>query len=452
MTTRHEQMTLPRRRFLRTLGAGTALWPFIPALDRFAEAQPRVGSPRRFVAWYYFLGTWPPAFWPTDPDSPTGSEVLAALDPVKSHVLPMRGLNMTTFGGGPPHFNGCLGAFTASYYENKLVGLGPAAKDPAVAGKGTSLDQYLGERIGTATPFAKLTLTAKPGKGPDSGSDEVPTRLAYKAVQAEGDPKAVFDRLFSNLRVAASPDLDRIRDERRSVIDLVRADLQALAPRLGAGERYKVEQHLAGLRETERRLQDVRIPGVGCQPPSLDPGATATGAAGSPARARALLDIVAAAFSCDLVRSVSLHMGFNELPWLSMSNYHGDSHGPPPPGNTGWVKAATRISAWQYGQVSYLAQKLAAMREGGGSVLDNTVILTGSDVAEGNAHTYKDIPYVIVGRGGGFFKTGRFLQLPTQGTNRLFTSICHAMGFDDVTRYGDIDRDKGQGPLTALSA
>lgn len=449
---RHVAASIPRRAFLRSLSAGTVLWPFIPGIDRLAEAQmrPGVGAPRRFVAWYYFCGTWPAAMWPTDGANPTGSEVLAGLEPVKAYVLPMQGLNMTTGGGGPPHFNGCLGAFTGSFYENKLVGLGPVSKDPAVAGKGTSLDQYLGKRIGSATPFSNLALIARSSKGADNGNDEVPTRLDYKAVSPERDPKAAFDRLFVNLKVAGQPGLDRIRAERKSVIDLVRAELSSLQPRLGTGERYKVDQHLAGLRSIEQRLQGTAVASRGCQPPALESNLDFTNPALGSARAKAMIDIVAAAFSCDLVRSVSLNMGFDNLPWLKVSQLHGDSHGSP--GDPNWAKEATRVSAWQYTQVSYLAQKLAALSDGAGSVLDNTVILTASDVSEGNSHNDKSIPYVIVGRGGGFFKTGRALQFPSQGTNRLFTSICNAMGFDDVTRYGDTDTvAKGSGPLTALS-
>ncbi len=444
----HQRASLPRRRFLRGLAAGTVLWPFLPGLDRFALAAP---PPRRFVAWYYFLGTWPKSFWPTDPANPTSSPVLAPLAPFAAQTMPVMGVKSTTCDGcGPPHFAGTMGAFTGSYFENMLVGLGPAAKDAGVAGRGSSLDHYLGDRVGSATPFSKLTLQAANRNGADNPPNEIPSLLNYQAIPAERSPRAAFDRLFANVG-AATGGMDRLRSERKSVIDVVRADLAALGPKLGVKERYKVDQHLSALRAIESRMDGVKATGGVCQRPALDLTVPADKAAAQAVNAKAFMDIMAMAFACDLTRVVGFNMGLNELPWLGEGNFHGFTHGAP--NDPVMIKQLVKISTWHHEQLAYFAGKLKAISEGGQTVLDNTTILTSTDVSEPNAHSKTDMPHVVLGGGGGFLRSGRLVQLPPNSpSNRLFVTMCHAMGFTDVQRYGDTHTlDKGTGPLAALS-
>ena len=102
-------------------------------------------------------------------------------------------------------------------------------------------------------------------------------------------------------------------------------------------------------------------------------------------------------------------------------------------------------------QIAYMLDGLAAVSEPDGStVLDNTLLLWGNELGVGNTHTYMNIPWVIAGGAGGYFKMGRYLQYQDQPHNNLLISICHAMGLQDVTTFGDPTLSTG--PLSGLTA
>jgi hypothetical protein len=107
-----------------------------------------------------------------------------------------------------------------------------------------------------------------------------------------------------------------------------------------------------------------------------------------------------------------------------------------------------KINAWHAGQVAYILDKLAATTEvSGGSMLDNTVVLWGNELGVGNSHTYQNIPWVLTG--GGYFRTGRYLQYKDQNHNNLLVSVCHALGLTDTTTFGIPELCSG--PLSGLT-
>lgn len=143
-----------------------------------------------------------------------------------------------------------------------------------------------------------------------------------------------------------------------------------------------------------------------------------------------LMDIVAASVKCDVARAITVDLiddsGGNSLtfPWLSISSpdYHAIAHAS---ANAQKVP----IDTWYYTQVANLVGQLAANPEGAVTSLDNTVILVCNDMNEGSNHDVRGLPYLIIGSGGGFFKTGTCVQLPANvPNNQLLTSVCHAMG------------------------
>ena len=210
--------------------------------------------------------------------------------------------------------------------------------------------------------------------------------------------------------------------------------------------------------------------GEGPGPPRLDPGAgdAAAGDAARPRRRPAprpritptglsftnsnntnypmqvqfMADLVAAAVICGKARAVTMDLidngGGNSLtfPWLSISSpdFHAIAH----KGSADYVNK-TKIDQWFWqAAVARVVSKLAAVTEGSGTVLDNTVILVSNDMSEGSFHDVRNIPYTIIGSGGGFFKTGRMVTLATNvPNNHLLTSVLHALGMTSVTGVGD---------------
>ena len=153
-------------------------------------------------------------------------------------------------------------------------------------------------------------------------------------------------------------------------------------------------------------------------------------------------DIVAAAVICGKSRAVTMDLidngGGNSLtfPWLSIPSpdFHAIAH----QGSMNYTEKSV-IDQWFYQAcVAEVVGKLAAVTEGNATVLDNTVILVCNDMSEGAAHYVGQIPFVMIGSGGGFFKTGRLVTFPNQvPNNQLLTSILHAMGMTSVTGVGD---------------
>jgi hypothetical protein len=176
--------------------------------------------------------------------------------------------------------------------------------------------------------------------------------------------------------------------------------------------------------------------------------------AAQPEVLKAQMDNAVAALTCDLTRSVVLQLGRGgsdaTYPWLGLNdNHHGWTHSAP--GDAGMIANATKLSTWFSEQVLYLLQQLASVKEGDGTLLDNTILLWSTEVAEGESHSYMNMPYVLAGGGGGKLRPGRYLKYSNTRSNRLFVSICHAMGFPEVEYYGDTDAgDFGKGPLQGL--
>ena len=105
-------------------------------------------------------------------------------------------------------------------------------------------------------------------------------------------------------------------------------------------------------------------------------------------------------------------------------------------------------AAWYAEQVAYLARQLASITEGDRSVLDNTVMVWGNELSVGNSHSHQDIPFMLLGSGGGHFRTGRYLQFGGLPHNRLLLSLLEAFGVEGSS-FGH--PDFSQQALTGLT-
>ena len=108
----------------------------------------------------------------------------------------------------------------------------------------------------------------------------------------------------------------------------------------------------------------------------------------------------------------------------------------------------TNVYTWYAEMLAYLATRLDGIEDPqGGTMLDNTIILWGSEIAKGNNHSWEDMPFVMVGGGGGSLVTDRFVRYDSQNHCRLLVSCCNAMGLN-VSAFGGFD--DGSGPLTEI--
>jgi hypothetical protein len=182
--------------------------------------------------------------------------------------------------------------------------------------------------------------------------------------------------------------------------------------------------------------------------PSIDPDSLANyGPTG-----QLQMDLLTAAFSCDMVRFATILWGGatsgKRFPWLGFDDRHHElSHAGDT--DTAAKNKLIQINRWYAEQLAYLLAKLDAIPEGTGTMLDNTVILWGNELAIGNKHSRRDHRWVMAGNAGGFFNTGRLVDVSGRTNNDLLVSIAQAMGHS-ISTFGLSTYCTG--PITQLHA
>jgi hypothetical protein len=429
-----------RRSVLAGLGASVGLAPFVPLL----ESKAADGHPQRLILLFSANGTI------YDNWRPTGSEhdfelgpILSPLEPFKDDLIVIDGLRYNAGGAGNNHMSGPskFSCGTGLLAGNEFTGGGDASSG---WGGGKSIDQVYAGVAGQETPFASLEL------GVRVRSSNPRTRLSYagpnQPIPPESSPYEVFNRIFSEFGQEKEV-IERIRADRRSVIDVVMAQTERTHAQISAHDKHKLDAHLDSLREIERRLDSpvtCNLPMIGDE---LDPDATENYETISQLQ----MDLLVMAMACDLTRTSTFMWNGSTsgqtYPWLGFEDefhylsHEGDS-------NQAAQDKLTAINTWHAEQVAYLLGLLDAVPEGDGTMLDNTIVLWGNELGKGNTHTQTRIPFVMAGGGGGF-QTGRYLSYGNDlEHNRLLVSVLNGLGFDEITSYGELDN--GSGPLQGL--
>jgi hypothetical protein len=441
-----------RRHLLGTLGAAGAarMLPFLPAGARAAE------PPKRLLLVFSPMGYYDPSFWPTrrsDTDFTLGETMTALADYQKKLIYPdgllMYGAEWYFPDDDNEHASGAAMCFTGS----KKAGFAD----------GPSIEQPIADAIMAKNPALPYRTLALGVRAPSpSGHTAVFMGAGKKPVNADNSPRAVFDRLFKNF-TPGQPTVDagalmRRRQQKQSVLDLVKGDLGRLCTRVGADEKDKCDAHADAVRSIEKRLdlalQQSATP-TGCTKPTL-------GATGSlQGDIDVQMDLITSAFTCDLTRVATLQLGFCDggLDILGLNQHDvthkvGDTNQAPM-----WVESHKRIDRWFADRWAYLFKKMDAVREPIGTLLDNTLIVFSSDTTtRKGAHEHTRFPYWMAGGNNFAFRTGRHLVYSNPGTtgtknaklwqasNRLFVSIGRAFGLD-INTFGSMDPATGPLPM-----
>jgi Protein of unknown function (DUF1552) len=436
-----------RRAFLGTLGASGVLVPFLPMLDRELEAAPG-DFPLRLILLFSANGTLHENWVPSGSESDfTLGTILAPLEPYKDRMVVLDGLEVSRDGPGDGHQKGMGILWTGS---RLLEGTEFAGGDGSSAGwgGGISIDQHIAQTVGAETPYSSLEF------GVQTQGASVWSRMCYaggdQPLAPEDNPQAMFDRLFADYDVDAS-ELEKLKAQRQSVIDLVKGDLDSLLARHGsANDKLKIEAHLESIRAIEMRNQ-AEVPA--CEIPAAPGGGIDHQANDNfPLVSQLQSDIMAMALTCGLTRVASLQWSASvsgvRFTWAGVPEGHHDlSH--LGDGDPAMIDKITAVNTWYSEQAKYLMDVLAAIPEGDGSVLDNTLIVWGNELSRGNSHGNQPVPFVLLGGGGGRIQMGRYLQYDAVRHNRLLVSLCHAMGMDEQQTFGDTDT--GSGGLAGLT-
>jgi hypothetical protein len=476
-----------RRQFLRGLGGVMVSLPLLEALaPRRAKAAP---PPKRLAVFFCCNGVNMEQFWPTTPYGPltaasltgTGMEPLASY---ASKLIVPRGLHLVPRGwgrdpsGGDDHAKGIGHRLTAA--ANQMTTERYAS--------GPSLDQVVAASI---NPGGKGPLNLMVGYR----NNDVLGSISYTGAGQQAipfqDPWKAFKDWSGAGGSAGSGVLDRLAMRRQSVLDLVKGDLDSLKGRdvLGKADRDKLDMHLTSIRALETTMAASGV--IACALPSsrtqeisaIDP-TTVTRDSEYQKVGGMLLDVMALALACDLNRVATIQWGSGAggpiFSWLSTGsgdvnaryNHHKLSHGStsdsattPDLPDDQWKSALTSIDRWYMQNFKGLLDRLAAYSEPGGSVLDNTAVCYMNDLGDGLGHSWMDLPNLIAGGAGGYFKLGQYVKL-TNGSetandtdapsNMLLTTLANAVDArrpdgSPISDFGSAPTGK-PGELTALKA
>lgn len=443
------QSPLTRRGFLRGAGGTALALPWLASLPLRAEGSgKRVAAtgenkpPVRFACLFFSNGVEPEHWWSRG----RGSEMeigpgLAPMQPHREEMVFLRGL------------------FNEQAVRHKSAHLGRSpnllsgawvSTDQSDIRVGRTMDQVLAQQIGSRTPIPSLVLGIEPtelrledGLSMLYGSCiswATDTRPATKEIY----PSRVFDLLVGD---GTSRPLDR------SILDQVRADAADLSRQVNPDDRRKLDEYLQSIRDIEKRIDRAADDGrlEGWRPTLAKPNMPRPGdqlPQDIPQHMRLMLDLIVLAFQMDKTRIATcmLNNDLSQMNFGFLKGVQGSLHldlthnGREPDLEAMYLKT----NQFHVGQFAYLVERMKAIREGDGTLLDNSLLMCCSNLFDGDKHQADHMPILLAGRGGGTLQTGRVLDYLERGDeNRracsLYLSLMDLLGVRE-DRFGDTDR------------
>ncbi len=439
---------LPRRTFLRGLGAAFAL-PFlesmVPAISSVARAQSAI--PTRFLGIFIPHGA-APGYWVPESTAP-GFEfpfIWQPLEPYRERVVLTSGL-WSQSAENPPGVTGAdhfvAAAFLCAEKPKKTTGADIEA--------GTTIDQIIARRIGQETLLPSLQLAVEDPGANSSNCGEgyscvytntISWQTPTRPLPMEINPQVVFERMFGDGGTAA--ERAERRAQQRSILDSVTDSLGRLQHKVTHQDRVRLDQYFTDVREIERRLEIAAQASTGV--PSIDMPYGVPESFGEHIKLQ--FDLLALAFQADITRVSSLlyarDLTGRVYPESGTDiSFHGGSHHAEDPGRIGQYAILNR---YHVATLAYFVHKLANTPEADGTLLDHSLILYGSNMGNSNQHLHYDVPHVLIGGAAGQLAGDRHLayESKTVPSGNLLLSILHMFG-DDREHFGD-----STGPLAGV--
>jgi len=410
-----------RRFFLRAAGIRLAL----PILDSLGarvlgsglavsalSADAKTVRPMRMVAIGNAFGFYAPKFFPRQAgenyDAPHLLEPIAAY---RKDVTVYSGLDHGVKGG---HF--AVHSFLSGVRQ---------VDAKAMPDGNISLDQRMAETVGGATRFPSLTLGSE--EGLHGGCMMCWTRSGTRVTPIQG-PRELFRKLFVN-----ESEVEQLRTSDRltlhgSILDAVNGDAQSLKRQLGAHDQQKLDEYFTSVRDAEKVLELRRKWAKVPKPPAPLPEPENRGLVSD---IPVLYDLIALALQTDSTRIATLEIagGFEASVLGVRKEYHALSHHGQVPET---IDLLVKLERYQTEQFARFLGKLKSIEDGGGSLLDHTMVLFGSGMGNGNTHTNLNLPVVLAGGG---FRHGSYQSFPASGLNsqplsNLFLSMLHRFGVE----------------------
>ncbi len=445
---------IPRRAVLRGAGSIAIALPWLELMGEARVARAATAA-KRFISVYTPGGAvidngngenrWRPTGTETDF---TLSPILTPLAPIQQKLLVVDGLAMAS-AQGEQHQAGIIAWLTGTTQQGGGYGAGP------------SIDQVIANRVSTDNPMKSLQIAVRWGTGKSHGllhpinCVNFEDNGTYSPIPPRLDPQSIFEQLFGSLDPTDSADFQAKLARKKSILDYVDRRFESVSPSLGAADKQKLEQHLDKIRELEQSLDDVVMPTAICKLPdkvdtsdynpttgldSADDGSIADVNTDEaiPKVGKFMMDMLVMALACDITSVASLQWSDTEakhtFPWLGLDQHH---HFYQHDGGFRPVECE-QIYTWYAEQHAYLLQQLDAVDLGGTTLLDESVVFFGTELAQPPSHDKSNMPFLLAGGGGGL-RGGRFLRnegLADPSHNNLLVAILNLFG-DERTSFGD---------------
>jgi hypothetical protein len=458
--------TLSRRAMLRGTGAALGM-PLLEAMLPSALAEGAVKPPVRMCFYVVGGGAYLP-YWTLDGSArnpelepkkavehlgppaernetlETLSPTLEPLERFKKDILLLGGLTLSGAFGFEDGHSAEIGALLtgAIFSKEKLQ-------------CGISVDQVAARTFEGKTWLDALVIGlngGRPGGAKGLGrvyAQHYSWRSATTPTGEERNPRLVFDRLFRS-RLEGGParrnaDLDA---DRRSVLDSALDEAKRLQSSLGGSDRHKLDEYLTSVRDVEKRIEfaSKRVPDADA--PAFNAGDLQEIEGRIPPEKgipesyadydRLMIDLIALAFQTDTTRVAMLsHTGYRAYPEVGVKRGHHDlQHHEGDPEKREDLR---KIDRYNVGLYSAAIEKLDSIKEGEGSLLDNSMLMYGSGMSNGNRHSRENLPILLAGRGGGTLKPGRCIDFNWKKMtplSNLYVEMLNRMGIP-TTKFGD---------------
>ena len=410
-----QSRTFSRRTILRGIGATVAL-PLLDAAPAFGQGRLLTNQNR--LAYLYFPNGIPRGIWYPEKTGVNGelirlNEWMSPLEPFKEEII-IPGNIWTPEGNG--HVDGTPTWLTGHDYDSRGVNAG-----------GVSADQIVARHLRDQTLLPSLELSTK-GEGYFSNSlprNAISWSAPDRPMTREIEPRTIFDRMFSTKSSVNS---------NRSVIDSVLADARSLSSVVSAADSLRLDEYFESIRALERRIEFAERQSTEMLNDRALTDTLVAPTPGIPADhesyVRLMMDLMILAFQSDATRVITFMLDhgqsnryFNFIPevdgtWHALSHYQNASGmTEDDDGTTSWESVEQKramyaeVVRWHHSQVAYLLGRMKNIREpDGNTLLDNSMILMGGAIGDGNEHDASHLPTLLAGRGGGTIKTGRYIN------------------------------------------
>src|SRR5215471_3893871 len=440
---------LSRRTVLRGMGATIAL-PFLESM--LPAMTPAPATKTRLVCIENVHGAagstktgieknlWAPATEGREFDLSKGN--LLPLEPLKDHITIVSNTDMHGAEAwelpelGGDHFRSSAVFLTAAH---------PKQTQGSDIFCGTSFDQLYAQRFGQDTPLPSLQICIE-GLDLAGGCaynyacvymDSISWASPRKPLPMVRDPRMAFDMMFG-AGATAEARAERMSTD-RSLLDWVTREVASIKPNLTSSDRSRVDEYLETIREIERRIQKIEERNRSGEIRELS-----TAPVGVPdafeEHVKLMFDLQAVAFAGDSTRvsgfKMSRDVSGRAFPQSGVTaGFHSASHHGE---NEQRVIQFGQINQYHISLLAYFIDKLSKMKDGDSTLLDNSLIIYGSPMGDGNLHNHKRVPMLLAGHAAGKVKGRLHLKTPDgTPTANLYLSLLHKLGLDNLTMFAD---------------